>query len=352
MRKILCFSVALSLLSGLTGGAPAQERPTQFETKADSGGFLVCMRDQRKSRQLPIQLETKTGKLDGTLDLPEGEERFPVVIVHVGSGPTDRDGNWPGVKLDYLKHLGRALAQRGIAVLRYDRRGIGKSAAAWPRKEEEFRFDMLVDDLVEWVKMLRKDRRFSWIGIMGHSQGSLVGILAAQKVKVDAFVSLAGIGRRTHEVLSEQYTKNLPAMYGVVRGNPLAQQAQRILNELAAGHIVADPPKELAVHGLRPSVQPFLISLFKYQPAAEIAKLTVPVLIVQGTSDERHKLNEAKLLAAANKNAELCVIEGMNHFLTTPLWQLVAGNTPFAPLAPGLIERISVFLDKTVGARR
>jgi alpha-beta hydrolase superfamily lysophospholipase len=77
--------------------------------------------------------------------------------------------------LDCNKRLGHALAQRGIAVLRYDRRGLGKSAAAWSGKEEDFRFDILVDDLADWVKLLRKDRRFSKVGIMGHSQGSLVG---------------------------------------------------------------------------------------------------------------------------------------------------------------------------------
>jgi pimeloyl-ACP methyl ester carboxylesterase len=172
---------------------------------------------------------------------------------------------------------------------------------------------------------------------------------------VDAFVSLAGVGRKTHEALIEQYSKNLPALIGVARAKPLEKQAHRILGELATGRTVADVPKELAEQGLGPSGQLFFISLFKYDPAREIAKLTIPILIVEGTRDRQlrmrdlsSKVNEAKLLAGANKNAELCIIEGMNHFLTSDVWQSLVGNTPLAPLASGLVENISAFLDKTL----
>jgi uncharacterized protein (TIGR03067 family) len=326
-------------------GSPEQERPTEFKTTADRGGLLsVYKRGEREIRQRAIQLETKTGKLDGTLDLPDGDGPYPVVILLAGSGPTDRDGNQPGLKLDYLKQLGDALARRGIAVLRHDRRGIGKSVAAGPNKEEDFRFDMLVDDVVEWVKVLRNDRRFSRIGIMGHSLGSLVGIVAARKVKVDSFVSLAGVGRRTHEVLREQFRRNLSPKR--------ANEGIKILDELVAGRRVPDPPKEL---GLRPSVQPYLISEFKYDAADEIAKLDIPVQIVHGTKDERIPVEDAKRLAQANRKAELYLIDGMNHLLRrarNPLEQWVAWNTMSAPLAPELVDAVSAFLDKTLGQPR
>jgi fermentation-respiration switch protein FrsA (DUF1100 family) len=117
-----------------------------------------------KITDCPIQLETKTGKLNGTLDLPAGAGPFPVVIIIAGSGPTDRDGNQPRLKNDCLKQLGQALAAKGIAALRYDRRGIGKSAAAQP-KEDDLRFDMLAADVVAWIKLLRSDRRFQGVGI-------------------------------------------------------------------------------------------------------------------------------------------------------------------------------------------
>ena len=142
----------------------------------------------------PIRLVTKTGELSGTLDLPVGAGPFPVVVMLAGSGPTDRDGNQPGLKNDGLKMFGHGLASRGIAALRYDRRGIGKSRDAC-LKEEDLRFEALADDAAAWVKLLRKDRRFGSAGIVGHSEGSLVGMLAARRVNVDAFVSLAGTGR-------------------------------------------------------------------------------------------------------------------------------------------------------------
>jgi pimeloyl-ACP methyl ester carboxylesterase len=306
-------------------------------------------------RQEPIVLETKTGKLDGTLDLPEGHGPFPVVILIAGSGPTDRDGNQPRLKLDSLKQLGHALARRGFAVLRYDGRGIGKSRAAWSKKEEDFRFEMLVDDAAEWVTMLRKERQFARIAIAGHSLGSLVGILAARKAKVDAFVSLAGVGRRTHEVLREQYDKNLPALYGAERGKALAKEAHKILDELVAGRTVPDPPKELADAGLRPGVQPYLISEYREDPAGELARLEIPVQIVHGTLDERIPVEDARRLARANRNAELRLIDGMNHILrrgTNPVEQWLAWNTTTAPLAPELVDRVATFLDKALRRSR
>ena len=80
----------------------------------------------------PIVLETPTGKLYGTLDLPRSAPPFPVALVIAGSGPTDRNGNnsmLPGAN-NSLKYLAQGLAAAGIASLRYDKRGIAESAAA------------------------------------------------------------------------------------------------------------------------------------------------------------------------------------------------------------------------------
>jgi pimeloyl-ACP methyl ester carboxylesterase len=291
----------------------------------------------------PIQLETKAGKIDGTLDLPAGAGPFPVVIIITGSGPIDRDGNAPGVKNDSLKQLGQGLAGKGIAALRYDRPGVGKSAAIGP-KEVDYRFEMLVEDVVGWIKLLRKDTRFSHVGVVGHSQGSLVGMIAARQGKADAFVALAGCGRPTAEVLRWQFGKNLPTRALKDRGN-------QVIDELVAGRTVADIPKGL--EDIRPSVQPFLISLFKYDPAREIARLEVPVMIVQGTTDLQTPVEEAKILAKAKKDAQLCIIESMNHTLkkttaTSAFWQWSAYNDPSIPLAPMLVENVSAFLTKSL----
>src|SRR5262245_38996911 len=152
------------------------------------------------------RLETKTGTLSGTFDLPKGAGPFPVIIIIAGSGPTDRDGNQVLMRNDSLKMLGQGLAAKGIAVLRYDRRGVGKSMAAAP-KEQDLRFDHLIDDAVEWVKLLRTDKRFSKVAIGGHSEGALVSLVAAKRAKADAYVSISGAGRPIPAVLREQLSK-------------------------------------------------------------------------------------------------------------------------------------------------
>jgi alpha-beta hydrolase superfamily lysophospholipase len=124
-----------------------------------------------------VQLETTIGTLQGTLDLPNGTSPCPVVVIVAGSGPTDRDGNQPLMKNDSLKLLGQALAAKGIAALRYDKRGIAESAAA-ASKEEDLRFETYVTDVVQWVIWLRQNRRFLRVGLIGHSEGSLIGMLA------------------------------------------------------------------------------------------------------------------------------------------------------------------------------
>ena len=284
-----------------------------------------------------IELETRTGKLHGTLDLPAGAGPFPVVVLIAGSGPTDRDGNQPLMKNDSLKLLGQGLAAQGIAVLRFDKRAIAKSAAAGV-KEADLRFDMYVADVVDWIALLRKDKRFTRVGVVGHSEGSLIGMLAAKQAKADAFVSLAGAGRGAPDVLREQLNKNLP--------DGLKKPAMQTIDELAAGRTVADPPILLAAL-FRPSVQPYLISWFKYDPAREIAALDVPVLLVQGSTDLQITSADAKRLAEAKKDARLVEIEGMNHVLkraATPAEQTKSYSDPSLPLAPELLKEVGPFL--------
>jgi pimeloyl-ACP methyl ester carboxylesterase len=284
-----------------------------------------------------IELGTKTGALHGTLDLPDRSAPFPVALIISGSGPTDRDGNQPLMRNDSLKLLGAALASRGIAALRFDKRGIGESAAAGPR-EADLRFETYVDDAVQWIEWLRHDRRFSTVAIVGHSEGALIGILAAKKAKVDALVSIAGAARPAPALLREQLAGKLTPS--------LKERSDWILGELVAGRTVADVPQELLVL-YRPSVQPYLISWFKYDPAREIAGLECPLLIVQGTTDIQIPVEDAKRLAASRSGAELGVIDGMNHVLkraTSPAEQQAAYTDPSLPIDPGAVEKVVTFL--------
>ena len=211
-----------------------------------------------------ITLNTPTGDIHGKLMLPENNTPCPLVIIIAGSGPTDMDGNSIGLGMtnNSLLYLAKELADNGIASVRYDKRGIGKSQAAGT-SEEELRFEHYIDDATAWAEMFGNDSRFSTIAIAGHSEGSLIGMVAAQKSKaVKAYISIAGTGRPAYEVIEEQLKRN---------PEQIQREAAAINKELCEGRIVENIPNYLASL-YRKSVQPYLISWFRYNPAKEISK--------------------------------------------------------------------------------
>lgn len=293
----------------------------------------------------PITLKTATGDIYGSLVVPSGSGTHPVVLIVAGSGPTDRDGNSPiavapGKTLhpDTYKLLAAALAADGIASVRYDKRGIAASAGAMAgHAESDYRFDTGIADAAAWINMLRVDPRFSKVIIVGHSEGSLVGMVAAQRAKAGGFVSLEGAGRPAAAVLREQLTE---------RGVPIAMFGA-ILDSLSAGKTVDSTPPALAAL-FRPSVQPYLISWFHYDPAAELRKLPYTTLVVQGTHDIQVTLNDAKLLASA-PGAKLLLVDGMTHVLKigpADASAQVAGvyTDGSVPLPPELVSAIAAYV--------
>lgn len=288
-----------------------------------------------------IILTTPTGEIHGILLMPDNEEPCPLVIIIAGSGPTDMNGNTIGSELqnNSLKMLAEGLAAKGIASLRYDKRGIGKSQAAI-MSEEELRFEHYIDDAAAWADMLSADKRFSTIAIAGHSEGSLIGMVAAQKsTAVKAYISIAGCGRPAHEVIEEQLNP---------QPEQVRNEAAAINRELLQGRIVEDVPNYLAAL-YRKSVQPYLISWFRYNPAKEIAKLKIPVLILQGDKDIQVGVKEAERLYLARMFSSFYIIEGMNHVLkhcegNDKLSQLEAYQSPTMPIKQELIEHIARFL--------
>jgi len=196
---------------------------------------------------------------------------------------------------------------------------------------------MYVDDAAGWVDQLRKDPRFSRVFVIGHSEGSLIGILAAKKSRADGFVSIAGIARRASDVIRDQLRPQIGSMA------PLWDGSESILASLEQGTPVPTlPPAIAAVPPLaslfRPSVQPYLISWFKYIPSREIASLTMPVLIIQGTTDLQVSVEEAKGLEGARPDAELLLIEGMNHVMKIApadrIPNVATYSNPDLPIAP------------------
>lgn len=255
-----------------------------------------------------VNLSTATGTLYGTLTSPTAKTAVPLVIIIAGSGPTDRDGNQHGLKNNSLLALGDSLARKGIASLRYDKRGIGASKPAAP-DESKLRFDNYVSDAADWVKRFQRDKRFSNIYIAGHSEGSLIGMLAAQRIPVAGFISIAGVAVSADSVVLVQ----LAASPNIAKS--MVDSMRMFFGMLRKGQTIDPVPKGFYQALLRKSVQPYVASWMKYNPAQEIAKLHVPVLIVQGTTDIQVDTSNAYALAAAKPGAKLVMIQNMNHVL-------------------------------------
>ncbi|GGJ89018.1 hypothetical protein GCM10007063_09550 [Lentibacillus kapialis] len=289
-------------------------------------------------------LSVKTGEatLYGELEEPEGEGPFPVMLIIPGSGPTDRNGNSNAIegKNNSLKMLAKRLAEQGIASVRYDKRGVGKNLeAAIP--ENELKFDQFVTDAVQWTELLEQKETFSGIGIIGHSQGSLVGMLTAQEGYADLFISLAGAGRSIDQVLYEQLQSQL--------SEESLLKAESILKKLKQGENEQDVSRELQ-SVFRPSLQEFIGSWIQYDPADEIAALEVPALIVGGGRDLQVPESEAELLHKAQPNADLLILDKMNHILKEApedeVDNLKTYSNPDLPLADGLTDGIVDFLQE------
>ena len=243
--------------------------------------------------------------LYGSVTEPVKLKKFPVVLLISGSGPTDRNGNNPQMKNDALKQVAYALAEKGIASIRYDKRGIAASRSAGI-SEKDLRFENYIVDAEAWINALRKIDRYTTITVAGHSEGSLIGMVAAKKA--DKFISIAGAGRSIDVVIKEQLI-NQP--------QPVKEHAYGILDTLKMGiHPTTVNPIVFSL--FRPSIQPYMISWIKYDPAKQIDtlnQLKIPVLIIQGTRDIQVAVKDAELLKAANPSAQLLLIEDMNHVL-------------------------------------
>jgi uncharacterized protein len=207
--------------------------------------------------------------------------------------------------------------------------------------------DSYVDDAVAWIRQLGSDPRFRTITVLGHSEGSLIGMLAAEQAPADAFISVSAPARRASDVLRGQLRPQLPP--------ELWQESERILLELEQGR-TTDPGPASLLALYRPSVQPYLISWFRHTPSEQIRRVPGPVLIVHGTTDIQVGTGEAELLSQSRPEAELVMIDGMNHLLKLvprdPAQQTASYSDPSLPVAPLLIERVARFTSEVQRLQR
>ena len=302
-------------------------------------GFFVNI----DKREMPssVTIPTANAVLKGTLSVPAVTKLIPVVLLIAGSGPTDRDGNSTLIsgKSNYFLFISDALKKSDIAVLRYDKRAVGQSTTT--KIIKNITFEDMVDDAAAIVKMLKADKRFSKVIVAGHSEGSLVGMLAAQREKADAFISLSGSSVTADIILKNQlkmnssaadYTREVSIIDSIKAGNFTKQKLDGSFNAL-----------------FNPVVQPYMYSWMKFDPQQAISKLTMPVLIIQGTNDIQVGVNDAQALKKANPKAQLKLISGMSHILkvapTDRQQNAATYAIPDLPLHPDLIPILTDFIN-------
>jgi pimeloyl-ACP methyl ester carboxylesterase len=278
--------------------------------------------------------------LSGTLRKPSGVDRPPVLLLIAGSGPTDRNGDQAGRGPGELRQIAEALAERGIASLRYDKRGVGRSFVGANAREQDFVIGNFVDDAGSWIAWLKQRPDLGPAIVAGHSEGGLIAILLAKRVPVAGIVLLATPGRRVGEATREQLrAAGLPPA--------ILDEALTTLAALERGETVPNVSPPL-MPLLRPSVQPFMRSLLAIDPAGELARLRVPVLVAQGGHDLQISEADADALLRARPDAKSFRSPDMNHVLKAAPAERAAQqqsySDPKIPLAPGLIDAMAGFV--------
>ncbi|MFV8224670.1 alpha/beta hydrolase [Christiangramia aquimixticola] len=304
--------------------------------KALSILFAFCMLGLQAQDVNFSEEELQINKFtEGTLTTPLSGSESLVIFIQ-GSGPTDRDGNQSMMKNDGMKKMSRELAENGIASFRFDKRIFQMNKLKI--KEEDLRFEHFVEDVEEILKYFKASDQYENLIIAGHSQGSLVGMIAAKK-NADAFISLAGAGEPIDNIITDQIKKMAP---------PLAENARTAFEEMKTNGKTTNYSPMLQTI-FKPSVQPFMNSWIQYDPAQEIAQLDIPVLIINGTADIQVEEEQAKKLANAKADAQLKIIQDMNHIFREikskdQLVNTKSYNEPNLPLHPELIEAITTFI--------
>lgn len=284
-------------------------------------------------------VQSNNVKIHTVLTKPENINNSRLAIILAGSGPTDLNGNQPNMKNNCLLYLSNALVDIGIATVRFDKRGIAKSTYQG-FNESELNIEQYASDVTAIVNHF-KQKGFVDIYIIGHSEGSLIGLISLQNVKVKGFISLSGAGNSADVLLKEQLKPKLPSTF--------FNQVVVIIDSLKNGQIVTNTPPQLNSL-FRPSVQPYLISWFKYNPTTLIKTINCPSLIINGSKDIQTHVKEAEMLYAAASNSQLAIIDNMNHILKPVDGDMQANiatyTNPDIQISDELVQKIVDFFKK------
>ena len=291
--------------------------------------------------QTPVESEltfTNAGlTLHGTLTLPEGAGPWPGLVFVAGSGPTDRDGNsLAGLSTDMYKQLAHGLALLGIASLRYDKRGLPSSEGTFDMAATTM--EDFAHDATAAVRALQAISGIERIYLLGHSEGGTLALIAARDgAPVRGLILISTLGRPFSLVVREQLARQLPEAM-------LAQFDTAWAAYLGADSAVNYPPVLASL--FQPVNRRFVQSWEHANTPGLVAGLEVPILIVQGETDVQVTPADARALAAANPNATLELLPGVNHVLKeaegeTAMAQMASYTNAAIPLATGVVALIA-----------
>ncbi|HXO84853.1 MAG TPA: alpha/beta hydrolase [Gemmatimonadales bacterium] len=286
----------------------------------------------------PYTIRSAGLELAGTLTVPRGVTKpMPVVVIIAGSGPTDRNGNsMMGIRPNSYAQLAWGLAERGIASLRYDKRGLPGTKGTFDITHMTMA-DFAADARTA-AESLSRDPRFSRVVFVGHSEGASLALMAAREgAPVTDVVHVSGLGRATGEVLREQLSRQFDSATLV--------RYDSAMKYYLAGESAAVPS------GLEmlfvPMNRTYMRSMMAFDPSAAIRAVRQPVLIVQGATDLQASVADAERLHAARPDAKLVVIPEVNHVLkhdTNPTITVQMATTykdPTMPIAPAVVAAIA-----------
>ena len=300
------------------------------------------MNNQPSREGEAIALKTPFGVVRGTLLLPPIESPFTTVLLVAGSGPTDRDGNSELIveNNDMLYHLAQHLLDANIASLRFDKMGVGESLFNEQTMMQEYTFDNSVEVVLLLLKMLEEDSRIGKVGIIGHSEGSLVALLAAQEANVDFAISLAG----NADPISQQLINQVRAI-----DYDCAVLLERRLDQITRSHfeMTGNPIVDALI---QEGSEAYLASWMQYDPQAILQTLMVPALVVKGDMDERlHTSDDWFEASTLPAHVEIKEIRNMGHLLKEVYSQNDISRSyrdGTMPLHPDLVETINTFISR------
>ena len=296
-----------------------------------------------KSKEITFVNSKAAISFAATLTIPEGKGPFPCTILITGSGPQNRDEEIKGNKPFLV--LADHFTRNGIAVLRYDKRGVGDSGGDFSTATI-FDFADDVSAAVEYIKTLDG---FSSIGLVGHSEGGLIAPIVANKNNnIDFIVLMAGPGLTGKEILElqssliikqmgisskglEVYKKTQSTMLQIVVNTKNNEEtlkklsvASKIYSELSEEdqYIIGYDPERYD-DNLKVLVSPWMRTFLSFDPRSELEKVKTPVLAIIGEKDmqvpPQENLSEisAALIRGGNMDHEIHELKNLNHLFQT-----------------------------------